>query len=80
MAKKSPSDNYTQGYVIFILALVIGLLINISASIIYEMFLKDNIPAEMVVLFLTLLSFGGLIYAYHSRFHEPLVKFLQEFG
>ncbi|OGK21247.1 hypothetical protein A3C23_01910 [Candidatus Roizmanbacteria bacterium RIFCSPHIGHO2_02_FULL_37_13b] len=77
--KNYRSEDNTHGYVIFILALVIGLLINISANIIYEMFLRDNYPAQIIVLVLTFLSFIALIYTYHSKFHQPLAKFLKEF-
>ncbi len=69
----------THGYALFILALTIGLLINVSANIIYEMFLRDDLIAQYVVLGLTGLCFVGLVYTYHSKFHEPLAKFLQEF-
>ena len=77
--RKKAADENTPGYAVFTLALAIGLLINVSASIVYDMFLKNNVVAEYVVLTLTLASFGGLIYLYHSRLHEPLAKFLQEF-
>ncbi|OGK55882.1 hypothetical protein A3J15_03605 [Candidatus Roizmanbacteria bacterium RIFCSPLOWO2_02_FULL_38_10] len=68
-----------HGYVVFILALIIGLLINISANIIYEMFLRDNPVAQYAILFLTMIAFVGLIYTYHSKFHQPLARFLKEF-
>lgn len=76
---ESQENSNSHGYIVFILALTIGLLINISASIIYDMFLKDNLTAEYIVLGLTLIAFLGLIYVYHSRLHEPLAKFLREF-
>lgn len=75
----SSRKRYTQGYLVFVLALFIGLLINISASIIYDMFLKNNLTAQIIVLSLTAVAFVGLIYVYHSKFHEPLAKFLSEF-
>lgn len=68
-----------HGYFVFILALIIGLLINISASITYEMFLKDNPILQYTVLGLTFICFLTLIYLYHSKYHEPLAKFLREF-
>lgn len=77
--KSLQTTKYSQGYIIFILALFIGLLINISANIIYELFLKDNITAQYVILGLTLAAFIALIYTYHNKFHQPLAKFLQEF-
>lgn len=81
-SRKSPrteDNNYAQGYAVFILALIIGLLINISANILYDMFLKDNMTAKILILLLTLACFVGLIFTYHTKFHRPLAKFLQEF-
>jgi len=78
-SERLQNDSNSHGYLVFTLALVIGLLINISASIVYEMFLRDNVDAQYVVLGLTLVAFVGLIYTYHNKIHAPLAKFLQEF-
>lgn len=75
--QKQSGNNH--GYALFILALTIGLLINISADIIYELFLRNDLSAQYIVLGLTGLCFVGLVYTYHSKFHEPLAKFLEEF-
>jgi hypothetical protein len=75
----SSKKMYFHGYLLFILTLIFGLLINVSANIIFEMFLKDNFFAQMIVLVLTGIAFMTLVYLYHSRFHEPLAKFLKEF-
>lgn len=81
MTRKNNDDskNYTHGYVLFILTFCIGLLINVSANIIYETFLKDNAIAQYVILALTFSVFISLVYLYHTKFHEPLAKFLQQF-
>lgn len=75
----SKKRNYTHGYLLFILTLCIGLLINVSANIIYENYLKDHMEAQMIILALTGVAFISLIFLYHTKFHEPLAKFLQEF-
>lgn len=74
-----PRKSGAQGYMVFVLALTIGLLINVSANIIYDMFLKDDINAQRIILAATFVVFLGLIYTYHSKFHQPLAKFLSEF-
>lgn len=66
-------------YFVFILALFVGLLINVAANVIYDMFLKDNQTAQIVTLLLTVLSFVAIIYVYHNKLRQPLAKFLQEF-
>lgn len=73
------SGENKHGYIVFVLALIIGLLINVSASIIYDMFLKNNFTAQIIVLALTFIAFIALMYIYHSKFHGPLAKFLREF-
>lgn len=73
------SKVHMQGYILFILALLIGLLINISANILYDLFFKDNKTAEYIILALTFITFLALVYTYHSKFHQPMAKFLQEF-
>lgn len=66
-------------YIVFVLALFIGLLINVSADVIYDMFLKDNPTAQIITLGLTFLAFAAIIYLYHNKLREPLAKFLGEF-
>ena len=76
---KKKKESSVGHILVFILALLIGLLINISANIIYEMFLKDNETGQIAILMLTFISFIAIIYTYHNKLREPLAKFLQEF-
>ena len=72
-------DGYTPGYAVFVLAMFIGLLVNVAADIIYERFLRSTEVGQDLVLGLTAVCFVGLMYAYHTRLHKPLAKFLEEF-
>ena len=70
--------NFFVGHFVIIVALFVGLLINISASIIYEM-IKDNPVALDLTLFLTTIFFIIIIATYHHKLREPIGKLLQEF-
>lgn len=72
------SSNFFVGHFVIIVALLVGLLINVSASIIYEM-IKENPLAVGAVLFLTGASFVVLIATYHNTLREPVGKLLSEF-
>lgn len=72
-------SGYTPGYAVFVLAMFIGLLVNVAADIIYERFLRSTEFGQDIVLGLTAACFIGLMYAYHTRLHKPLAKFLAEF-
>lgn len=72
-------DGYNPGYAVFVLAMFIGLLVNVAADIIYERFLRSTELGQDLVLGLTGICFVGLMYAYHTRLHKPLAKFLAEF-
>ncbi|MGB2731855.1 MAG: hypothetical protein WBC38_02690 [Microgenomates group bacterium] len=76
MAKRG--SNFFVGHFVIIAALFVGLLINISASIIYEM-IKDSPLAVGATLFLTGLSFIVIIATYHNTLREPVGKLLSEF-
>lgn len=66
-------------YAIFVTTLFIGLLINIAANVIYDLYVKDNHTAETAVLALTGVAFIIIMYLYHTKLREPLAKFLQDF-
>ena len=70
--------NFFVGHFVIIVALFVGLLINISASIIYEM-IKDNPVALDVTLLLTAVFFVIIIATYHHKLRQPVWKLLQEF-
>ena len=70
--------NFFVGHFVIIVALFVCLLINISASIIYEM-IKDNPVALDLTLFLTAIFFIIIIATYHHKLREPVGKLLQEF-
>lgn len=66
-------------YAIFVTTLFIGLLINVAANVIYDLYVKGNHTAEVGVLALTGAAFLVIIYLYHTKLREPLAKFLQDF-
>ena len=70
--------NFFVGHFVIIVALLVGLLINVSASIIYEM-IKDSPIAVGAILFLTGVSFVVIIATYHNTLREPVGKLLSEF-
>ncbi|MBI1862616.1 hypothetical protein HYS00_00685 [Candidatus Microgenomates bacterium] len=76
---KSKNKSLVGHYAIFILTLFVGLLINVSANVIYDLFVKDNSTAQGIVLILTGIAFTAIIYLYHNKLREPLAKFLQDF-
>lgn len=78
MSKSGKKVNHLIGYIIVSTALIIGLIINVAANIIYEM-MRDNKMAQDITLLLTFVSFIVIILTYHNKFKEPLSKLLQEF-
>jgi len=75
MAKRT---NFFVGHFVIVVALFVGLLINISASIIYEM-IKDSPVALYATLSLTAVFFIIIIATYHQKLREPVGKLLSEF-
>lgn len=76
---KNKQSKVVGHYAVFVTALFIGLLINVAANVIYDLFVKDNPFAQHVVLVLTAAAFIIIIYLYHTKLREPLAKFLQDF-
>ncbi len=70
--------NHLIGYMVVASALLVGLLINISADIIFEK-IKDDWNIQSIILLLTLIFFAIIILTYHHKFKKPFGKLLQEF-
>lgn len=70
--------NHFIGYLVVTAALLTGLLINISADIIFEK-IKDDWNIQSLILLLTLIFFAIIILTYHHKFKKPFGKLLQDF-
>ena len=76
--KLERKSNFFVGHFVIIVALFVGLLINVSASIIYEI-IKYSPLAVGITLCLTGISFVVIIATYHNTLREPVGKLLSEF-
>jgi len=70
--------NHLIGYLVVSAALLTGLLINISADIIFEK-IKNDWNVQSIILLLTIIFFAIIILTYHHKFKKPFGKLLQDF-
>ena len=70
--------NHLIGYMLVSSALLVGLLINISADIIFDK-IKNDWFIQSLILLLTFIFFVIIILTYHHKFKKPFGKLLQDF-
>lgn len=78
MSKITKKYREEQTFLLFIMGLLLGIVLNLSANVLYDRLIRDHGYAENIVLILTAVVIYLVFYAYKKAYEGPRVKLEEE--